>query len=79
MAKSKSTQVFEVNQDNVQQILFCDESDTEEVLTLDEEDIRFLTNDMDHLQRKKDADGTVEVTIEPPQSTALSKLLQNAG
>ena len=49
MAKSKSTQVFEVNEDNVQQILFCDESDTEEVLTLDEEDIRFLTNDMDHL------------------------------
>ena len=58
MAKSKSTRVFEVNEDNVQQILFCDESDTEEVLALDEEDIQFLTDDMDHLERNKDAGGT---------------------
>ena len=68
-----------MNEDNVQQILFCDESDTEEVLAFDEEDIRFLTDNMDHLERNKDAGGSVEVKLEPPQSTALPKLLQNAG
>ena len=79
MTKSKSTRVFEVNEDNVQQILFCDESDTEEALALNEKDIRFLTDDMDYLERNKDVDGSVEVKLEPPQSTALPKLLQNAG
>ena len=33
---------------------------------------------MDHLGKNKDAGGSVEVTIEALQSTALSKLVQNA-
>ena len=33
---------------------------------------------MDHLERNKDAGGSVEVTTEPLQSTALPKLVQNA-
>ena len=38
----------------MQQILFCNKSDTQEVLALDKE-IQFLTEDMDHLERNKDA------------------------
>ena len=34
--------------------------------------------EIDHLERNKDAGGSVEVTAEPLQSTALPKLVQNA-
>ena len=59
-------------------ILFLDKSDIEENLALNEEDIQFLIEEMDDLEGNKDAGGSVEVATEPPQSTALPKLVQNA-
>ena len=34
--------VFQINDSNIQQVLFCDNSDTEDALRLDDADVGFL-------------------------------------
>ena len=54
------------------QILFCDKSDIEEALVLDEEDIGFLQQDVEHLEDNNKANETMEVIIESSQAQASS-------
>ena len=62
--------VFHLNAAEVNQILFCDESDTEDALPLDDEDINFLESDMDLLSiNRPNAGGQMEVVIEPSSMT----------
>ena len=63
---------FQINDENVDQILFCDKSDTEEALVLDEEDIGFLQQDVEHLEDNNKANETMEVIIESSQAQASS-------
>lgn len=62
--------VFQINDSNIQQVLFCDNSDTEDALTLDDEDVGFLEEDcvVADTQVTHDQD-TLEVTIDPPNLT----------
>ena len=60
---STKKRLFQLNNTEVNQILFCDDSDTEDVLQLDNEDIRFLESDMATVQ-KPDSPDQVEVVIE---------------
>ena len=41
------SRLFELNEASINQILFCDNSDSEECLTLDDEDINFLGEDLE--------------------------------
>ena len=60
---STKRRLFQLNNTEVNQILFCDDSDTEDVLQLDNEDIRFLESDMATVQ-EPDSPDQVEVVIE---------------
>ena len=62
--------VFHLNAAEVNQILFCDESDTEDALPLDDEDINFLESDMDLLSiNRPNTGGQMEVVIESSSMT----------
>ena len=57
-----------VNEKSVNQVLFRNNSDTEDALALDDEDLGFLEDDLDQLDSNaNNDDGPVEVYIEPPQ------------
>ena len=60
---STKRRLFQLNNTEVNQILFCDDSDTEDVLQLDNKDIRFLESDMATVQ-EPDSPDQVEVVIE---------------
>ena len=63
--------------------MFCDNSDTEDALIADDEDIGFLESDIEQLEKNKDspADSPVEVIIEHPgtSSQQASKLTSAEG
>ena len=68
----KSSRYFHVQEDQVQHLLFCDNSNTEDALPLDEEDLEFLENDVDAIEQA--ADGVIEteaieVVINPPSTS----------
>ena len=65
--RSDTTRIFQINDENVDQILFCDKSDTEEALVLDEEDIGFLQQDVEHLEDNNKANETMEVILNLPR------------
>ena len=67
MSKRRS-KVFEITDQNINRILLFDESDAEEDLLLDEEDLNFL-EDLDFVQRNEDVE-KVEVVIEPAASSS---------
>ena len=46
--------------------MFCDESNTEETLTLDNEYINFLEQDLNYLENGTLSGSVMEVTIDPP-------------
>ena len=60
--------MFQVDGDKIQNLLFCDNSDTEDTLQLDEENLGFLENDVDHIAHNvHTADlEPLDVVIEPP-------------
>ena len=53
--------VFHLNSEKINQIFFCDNSDTEDSLALDNEDVEFLEQDMLHLENS----ALQEVAIDP--------------
>ena len=63
--------LFHLGENNVDQVLFGDNSDDEETLALDEEDLGFLEKDLESMEKNGKMDDVVEVTIEPPQSGAI--------
>ena len=68
---SSKSRLFQLNKDEVNQILFCDESDTEETSELDNEDIEFLEKDMEIILHNDSSD-QLEVVIEPASTTQES-------
>ena len=65
---NKQKRFFQLSDEKVSQILFCDESDTEDALILDQEDLSFLKNDIEVLEESPLEQ--IEVTIEPPENFA---------
>ena len=53
-------------------ILFCDTSDTENELLLDDKDLDFLENDVDDIEKSGHNEEPVEVLIEEPQAKSAS-------
>ena len=78
---NKANVVFEVTDKEVNRILFGDDSDEEEQLVLDDEDLEFLKNDFDYVESNDNAD-KIEVVIQPParndMNTAKPNDLQKA-
>ena len=60
---STKRRLFQLNNTEVNQILFCDDSDTEDVLKLNNEDIWFLKSDVATVQ-EPDSPDQMEVVIE---------------
>ena len=56
--------VFHLNSEKINQILFCDNSDTEDFLALDNEGVKFLEQDILHLENSA-LQEALEVTIDP--------------
>ena len=85
MASRSRQKLFQVDGDKIQNLLFCDNSDTEDTLQLDEENLGFLENDVDHIAHNVHAADLepLEVVIEPPiqysisSSSAVSDLQTN--
>ena len=67
--------LFQPSKHELNQILFCDDSNTEDALELDNADIEFLENDVENMQAN-DSVERMEVVIEsasgPQQSTTNS-------
>ena len=53
MLPSAKNRVFQLNDYEIQQLLFCDNSDTEDALIADDEDIGFLESDIEQLEKTK--------------------------
>ena len=54
----------------INRILFCDESDTENALIPDDEDIYFLEDDVTRLEANSNT-GDINVVIDPPNDTMI--------
>ena len=65
---NKQKRFFQLSDEKVSQILFCDESDTEDALILDQKDLSFLKNDIEMLEESPL--DRIKVTIEPPRNFA---------
>ena len=68
---NKANKVFEVTDKEVNRILFGDDSDDEEQLLLDDEDLEFLENDFDYVESNDNAD-KIEVVIRPPAGNDMN-------
>ena len=67
IAKSR---VFHLSDDEVTEILFCDNNDTEEAFYADDEDIGFLESDVELFENRSSSfDDTIEITIDHPGIT----------
>ena len=56
------------------EVLFCNDSDSEDALALDDKDLGFLEDNLDQLDSNaNNYDNPVEVYIEPPQRYDLEK------
>ena len=60
--------LFHLTESEVNQVLFCDNSDDQEGLTLDDEDLGLLEKDLEFIEKNGEMDYVVEINIEPPQS-----------
>ena len=66
MSSKNNTRLCELNEESVNQLLFRDNSDTEDALPLDDEDIGFLEDDLNQMDlNSNNDDDRVEVYIEP--------------
>ena len=61
--------LFHLDEIEVNHVLFADNSDDEEKLTLDNKNLCFLEKDVEFIKEKSDS-VVLEVTIEPPQVAA---------
>lgn len=70
--------LFHLSELEVNQVLFADNSDDEEGLVLDDEDLQFLEQDVEGMQETSEISDTLEVTIEPPQENHQLDVNQNS-
>ena len=68
---NKANKVFEVTDKEVNRILFGDDSNDEEQLLLDDENLEFLENDFDYVESNNNVD-KIEVVIEPPAGNDMN-------
>ena len=68
---NKANKVFEVTDKEVNLILFGDDSNDEEQLLLDDEDLELLENDLDYFESGDNVD-KIEVVIEPPAGNDMN-------
>ena len=68
---NKANKVLEVTDKEVNRILFGDDSDDEEQLLLDDEDLEFLENDCDYVESNDNVD-KIGVVIEPPAGNDMN-------
>jgi len=47
----ESSRLFQLNEEEINQILFCDNSDLEEGLALDDEDVTYLATDIEYMKK----------------------------
>ena len=68
------TKLFQVGGDKIQNLLFCDNGDTEDTLQLDKENLGFLENNVDHIAHNVHAADLepLEVVIETPTQYSTS-------
>ena len=57
---SRSQKLFELSDAEINRILFCDDSDTEDALVIDDEDIDFIEDDVAEM---KTISKTVDISI----------------
>ena len=57
---SRSQKLFELSDAEINRILFCDDSDTEDALVIDDEDIDFIEDDVAEM---KTISNTVDISI----------------
>ena len=58
--------LFHLRENSIDRVLLVDNSNSEEGITLDEEDLGFLKKDVECIE-KENAGDVVEITIEPKQ------------
>ena len=61
---SKRSRLFQVYETQIEKILFCENSDSEDALQLDAEDINFLTADNDYAKENMKSGEVLECTID---------------
>ena len=69
MSRKSSQKLFHLNENEIQPVLFCDISDSEDVLMLDDEDLEFLENDVEYQTKHQNCDSVPdvkEIIIDPP-------------
>ena len=73
MPKAQKQKLFQLQDTEIQQILFCDNSDTEDGLELDNEDLQFLEQDVEQIEQNPDiGQSNPEVIIEPALDPSVS-------
>jgi len=65
----ESSRLFQLNEEEINQILFCDNSDLEEGLALDDEDVTYLATDIEYMKKNLATDEVLESTIDPPSAS----------
>jgi len=68
----KRSRLFQLNEKVIDQILLCDNSDSEEDLALDDEDINFLATDVEYAEKNLATDQVLESTINPPSASPVN-------
>ena len=61
---SSKERIFHLSAEEVSQILICDDSDTEDALPLDQEDVEFLEEDLEQHLQSSASEEVIEVAIE---------------
>ena len=67
---SRSRKQFQLTDAEINRILFCDESDTEDALVLDDEDIDFLEDDVTQMEESSNTED-IMVVIDPPNDAMV--------
>ena len=62
---SRSRKLFELSDTEINRILFCNDSDTEDALVLDDEDIDFIEDDVAEMEENSNSED-ISVIIDPP-------------
>ena len=60
MPKAQKQKLFQLQDTEIQQILFCDNSETEDGLELDNEDLQFLEQDVEQIEQNPDIGQTLD-------------------
>jgi len=68
----KRSRLFQLNEEVINQILLYDNSDSEEDLALDDEDINFLAADVEYAGKNLAADEVLESTVDPPSASSAN-------